>query len=58
MRGLLKAGDQPDLERASRTFLHDLRSGGLGLVTIDPPPDASAADVEVISVEELGEDAP
>lgn len=45
-RGLLKAGDQPDLERAARTFLHDLRSGGLGPVTLDPPPEASAAAVE------------
>ena len=46
MRGLLKAGDQPDLERASRTFLHDLRGGGLGLVTLDPPP-------ETVTVEEV-----
>ena len=49
MRGLLKTGDQPDLERASRTFLHDLRGGGLGLVTLDPLP-------EMVTVEELSEE--
>lgn len=36
-RGFLKQGEQLDLERASRTFLSDLRSGALGPMTLDTP---------------------
>lgn len=50
-RGLIREGDQPDLERASRTFIHDLRGGALGRVTLDPPPEA-------IALEELDPEAP
>lgn len=38
VRGWLKTGDQPDLERASRSFLAELRHGALGRVTLDEPP--------------------
>lgn len=48
-RGLIREGDQPDLERAGRTFIHDLRGGGLGLVTLDSPP-------EIVTVEELSDE--
>ena len=37
-RGCFKAGGQLDLERAARTFMHDLRSGALGPLTLDPMP--------------------
>jgi ribosome biogenesis GTPase A len=50
-RGLIREGDQPDIERASRTFIHDLRGGALGPVTLDPPPEA-------LSVTELDDDVP
>lgn len=36
-RGFLKQGEQLDLERASRTFLADLRGGALGPMTLDTP---------------------
>lgn len=45
-RGLIREGDQPDLERAGRTFLHDLRGGALGPVTLDPPPRSDAPEGE------------
>ncbi|GEM_PF-53914 len=47
LRGLIREGDQPDIERAARTFLHDLRGGGLGRVTMDPVPEA----LEVVELE-------
>ncbi len=57
-RSLIREGDQPDLERASRTFLHELRGGSLGLVTLDPPPEASEAEPETIELVELNDDLP
>jgi ribosome biogenesis GTPase A len=38
-RGWIKAGNVPDLERASRSFLAELRQGAFGPFTLDPPPD-------------------
>lgn len=49
-RGLIREGDQPDLERAGRTFLHDLRGGALGPVTLDPPPES----LEVVELTDEG----
>ncbi len=47
-RTLIREGDQPDIERASRTFLHELRGGSLGPVTLDPVPEA----LEVVELDE------
>ena len=56
-RGVILPGGTPDLPKASRMFLHDLRGGVLGPITLDPPPrrgDAGDA-AELEELEELEE---
>ena len=36
-RGLLEAGNQPDLRRAAQTILHDFRQGRLGRISLESP---------------------
>lgn len=42
-RGLLKAGGQPDFDRAAQVLLAEFRSGRLGRFTLDPVPEAAAS---------------
>lgn len=37
-RGFLRPGGEVDMERASRTFFHDIRTGALGIMSLDAPP--------------------
>ncbi|MGE5707361.1 MAG: ribosome biogenesis GTPase YlqF, partial [Bacteroidota bacterium] len=37
-RGFLLPGGKPDLDRAAKTFLTELRQGTAGPMTLDPPP--------------------
>jgi len=46
-RGSIGPGGVPDLERAARQFMHDLRTGALGKLTLDAPP------VQFDSIEEI-----
>lgn len=60
-RGSLGPGGALDLERAARTFMHDLRTGALGPLTLDLSPRGKVADMgdEAIDIEELpSEEAP
>lgn len=52
-RGAVKPGGEPDLERTARTFMHDLRTGALGPMTLDfPPGTAPAVEIEELPIEE------
>lgn len=48
-RGALGPGGAPDIERAARQFMYDLRTGALGKLTLDAPP------VQFDSIEEITE---
>lgn len=48
-RGVILPGGGPDLPKAARMFMHDLRGGALGPLTLDPPPG---------HLEELEDEAP
>lgn len=37
-RGVILPGGGPDLAKASRMFMHDLRGGAMGTLTLDPAP--------------------
>lgn len=45
-RGFLRPGGEVDMERTSRTFLHDLRTGALGPITLDMPPGEAPPEAE------------
>lgn len=52
-RGALLPGGHPDLERTARMFMHDLRTGALGPMTLDRPPyRPGAVEIEEIEPED------
>ena len=52
-RGVILPGGGPDLAKAARMFMHDLRGGALGPITLDPPPGwLDELDDEVAAPEE------
>lgn len=52
-RGIVLPGNEPDILRASRMFLHDLRGGVLGRMTLDTFPGGEAPAAELDAPDEL-----
>jgi ribosome biogenesis GTPase A len=44
-RGCLRSGGAVDMHRASEILVHELRSGGLGRISLESPPDAAETSV-------------
>lgn len=55
-RGIVQPGGGPDLAKAARMFMHDLRGGALGAVTLDPPPPRGDAPAGAEDGEDLADD--
>jgi ribosome biogenesis GTPase A len=51
-RGIVLPGNEPDILRASRMFLHDLRGGVLGRMTLDPFPGGVEPTAELAAPED------
>ncbi len=58
-RGCLRSGGQVDLDRASKLFITELRSGVLGLISLETPAmmEAEKANVEIIRAQKAEKQA-